>query len=444
MLHSHKIDSIDLVVIPSQFVLHIVVIENSDLLDHHSPKELLSWSHWAQLIVPSPHQVAPLSRKVTYSTHISATAPQRLSWLTKTIVRKTVSIVSQSQSESTVFRVLCFWAHPWTMESLHGKLDTTFCEFHQHLFRQFVPISLWTVFFHGSLLLGTWTNKWPLSCTKLLCKYGNDLSICQTFFFIVFLVTGNVVEHRNEQNSSCESFWCSWENVPLEFSRLSTDPSQSLQLWEIVIHPILSFQDSLDFGCWWTLPRHNTESEKTWTFARWRLMIASSPINDRYFYEFFSQRIESTLKISSCSLTNFADMSNIFFSVRSDVFMMEFWLSCKFLPMNVAALIVTAINIPQIIECSSPSFATLDILFCLSRTWSFTRFTNSAASLPMMKLLEATSWELTLPVCPDVSRSGSPYLTDCALPSRRVASWWGRVATFSKKLCQIALIDRAS
>ena len=194
-----------------------------------------------------------------------------------------------------------------------------------------------------------------------------------------------------------------------------------------MIHPILSFQASLDFGCWWTLQRHNTESEKTLTFARWRLMMVSSPINDRYFHECFSQGIVSTLKISSCSPTNFADMSNIFFNVRSEVFIMEFWLSWKFFPMNVAAFIVTATNIPQIIECSSPSPAMLDILFCLFRTSSVTRFTNSVGSLPMMKFCEfAASWELTLSCCPDLSRSGSPYLTDCASPSRRVSPWWGR------------------
>ena len=38
------------------------------------------------------------------------------------------------------------------------------------------------------------------------------------------------------------------------------------------------------------------------------------------------------------------------------------------LPMNVAACIVTAINIHQIVECSSPESATLDIPFCLFRT----------------------------------------------------------------------------
>ena len=54
--------------------------------------------------------------------------------------------------------------------------------------------------------------------------------------------------------------------------------------------------------------------------------------------------------------------------------------------MNVAAFIVAAMNIPHIIECSSPDSATFDILFCLFRTWSLTLFTNSAASLPMTKV----------------------------------------------------------
>ena len=44
---------------------------------------------------------------------------------------------------------------------------------------------------------------------------------------------------------------------------------------------------------------------------------------------------------------------------------------------------------PQIIECSSPASATFDILLCLVRTWSFTLFTNSAASLPMTKVSES-------------------------------------------------------
>ena len=74
----------------------------------------------------------------------------------------------------------------------------------------------------------------------------------------------------------------------------------------------------------------------------------------------------------------------------------------KFFPMNVAAFIVAAMNILQIIECSSPESATFDILSCLFRTWSLTSISNSAASLPVTKFLEsATSCELILSSCPD-------------------------------------------
>ena len=95
-------------------------------------------------------------------------------------------------------------------------------------------------------------------------------------------------------------------------------------------------------------------------------MILSSPVNDRYFHECFSQRIVCTFEILSCSPTNFAEMSNIFFSVRSVVFTMEFWLSWKFFHTNVSESIATAINIHQIIECSSPSPATLKIFLSFS------------------------------------------------------------------------------
>ena len=44
-----------------------------------------------------------------------------------------------------------------------------------------------------------------------------------------------------------------------------------------------------------------------------------------------------------------------FSSVRSDVFIMDFWLSWKFFPMNVAAFIITAIKHVPKTECSSPS-----------------------------------------------------------------------------------------
>ena len=94
----------------------------------------------------------------------------------------------------------------------------------------------------------------------------------------------------------------------------------------------------------------------------------------------FPQRIVSTFEISSCSATNFEDMSNICLRVRSAVFTMKFWLFWKFLPMNVADSIVTAINIHQIIEFSSTLPATLEffsrliIYFIHDCSWFYRQF----------------------------------------------------------------------
>ena len=43
-----------------RYVLDIAAIEDSGVMGCHSPKELLPWIHWEQLIVPSIHQVAPI------------------------------------------------------------------------------------------------------------------------------------------------------------------------------------------------------------------------------------------------------------------------------------------------------------------------------------------------------------------------------------------------
>ena len=123
--------------------------------------------------------------------------------------------------------------------------------------------------------------------------------------------------------------------------------------------------------------------------------------------------------------------------------------------MNTADSIVTVMNIHQIIEWSSPSPVTFEIRFCLFRTWSFTRFTNdldstdnsnSASSFPMTNCWgHASSWELISSGRPDLSRSVSSFLTDCAVPSRRISSWLGRTfVPFSKKFYQVVPIARTS
>ena len=104
--------------------------------------------------------------------------------------------------------------------------------------------------------------------------------------------------------------------------------------------------------------------------------------------------IVSNPDISSCSDTNPVDMSNIW--VWDLLFSQWIHNRSGNFPMITADSIATAINISQIIECSSPSPVTFGNLFRLFRTWSFTKFTNalestdnshSASSFPMTKLL---------------------------------------------------------
>ena len=53
---------------------------------------------------------------------------------------------------------------------------SAFCEFQQHLVRDMIPDSLWTILFHRmSLLFGTWSNKRPLSNTKFFASMETTL-----------------------------------------------------------------------------------------------------------------------------------------------------------------------------------------------------------------------------------------------------------------------------
>ena len=118
ILHPYKIYSHCLVVKASQFVLHIAAIQSFDMLDRHSPKELPSWFHWAQLIVPSLYQVALIYRD---GIHILHTFPQllRKDWadLQKQLCEKLSQLFhGLQQNVSTIFHDVCFWVDLWTME----------------------------------------------------------------------------------------------------------------------------------------------------------------------------------------------------------------------------------------------------------------------------------------------------------------------------------------
>ena len=61
---------------------------------------------------------------------------------------------------------------------------TAFCKFQQHLLRNVIPGSLWTILGRIPLLFRTWSTKLPLPNTKSSCKYFDDSCICQAFIFV--------------------------------------------------------------------------------------------------------------------------------------------------------------------------------------------------------------------------------------------------------------------
>ena len=114
--------------------------------------------------------------------------------------------------------------------------------------------------------------------------------------------------------------------------------------------------------------------------------------------------------------------------------------------MNVAAFNVAAMNIHHIIECSSPDSAMLDILFCLLRTWSFTLFTNSAASLPMTKVSEFDFFLviqfLKFPRS-IVNRLSVPCGMRISAEKRCFTMRCNWLQSYPKKFSQVSLIHRA-
>ena len=150
-----------------------------------------------------------------------------------------------------------------------------------------------------------------------------------------------VVVQRHEDDPFLELFWFSsqsfhkflvfmenlhrcesWEDHPLEFHRLSVGR----------FHPILCIASSpwtnqiwvshslFDTGNWRTFPRHNTESENTWTFAVERLITSPSFSRNGLSYAEVRELISDTPEISNPrSWINFWITSNTFFTVGFSV-----------------------------------------------------------------------------------------------------------------------------
>ena len=112
----------------AQFVLlwqvfnlfYVAAIEDLCWLGDHNSKVLLSWSHLARMrnSIFLPQLVSPvLSWWVSYSSHISATAPQKTELVCTDNCAK--HSLNRFQIGCIVYRqfsnVLCFWVDLWTM-----------------------------------------------------------------------------------------------------------------------------------------------------------------------------------------------------------------------------------------------------------------------------------------------------------------------------------------
>ena len=117
------------------------------------------------------------------------------------IMRKLVSIVSKIgcivNRQFTLSFALELTSGQWSRSTENRTYALS--KFQQHLVRDMIPNSLWTVLFQRiPFLFGTRANERPLSFSKSSCIQRYESSVCQTFLFIVSCSTGNVVEHRHE------------------------------------------------------------------------------------------------------------------------------------------------------------------------------------------------------------------------------------------------------
>ena len=136
----------------------------------------------------------------------------------------------------------------------------------------------------------------------------NEFGTWFAFLFIVFRSPWEVVEHRHGDDPSFEFCWLfahfwqelldsvaklqcgeSWEIFHSNSTGSPSIVSKVLCCGELLNHVNLSSQTIFDCGFSFIFPRHNTESENTWTSVCERLMTSSSPFKDKCFHEESSQ-----------------------------------------------------------------------------------------------------------------------------------------------------------
>ena len=244
----------------------------------------------------------------------------------------------------------------------------------------------------------------PLPYSKSFCILRNELSIRLAFFFVVSWSTGIVVEHRNEDDPSSEILLAShlfskvidfltelqriesWEIFHSNSIGSPSILSKFLYSGELLNQPNLSSHALSDWGFSCILPRHNTESEKTCTFVRWRLITLSSPIKDKYFHECFYQPIVSTPEISSLLRHQYCRYVEHLFQcevscIRDGMTIVQVFLSHEYclIPM------LQDLNILHIIEC----FSSFSAIFIKDRFCFFSHLIMS----PRFKRWSGSHWQ---------------------------------------------------
>ena len=218
------------------------------------------------------------------SSHIFATAPWILSWLTEKIVRRTTSAVSSSPQQcidNALFPLLFSFprskaldprktGRPLSMKLIINVLSDTVSHF---------PFGLYVwVPYHFFSDPGPRNDQCP--CANLLAYSGTIRESRNTQFFVSFFSPYNVVVDPHEDDSSWELlkftlFLChhvpdpsenlqcseSWEICPPELHRLPVDSIQFSTLrW---IHKPIDFLLPCAYGISLIPPMHKTESENT-------------------------------------------------------------------------------------------------------------------------------------------------------------------------------------
>ena len=245
--------------------------------------ELLPLFHWEQLIVPSIHQVAPIYLDGFQILH-TCSQLLRKDWadLQKRLCeKKSQSFPGRLHSVSTVYHVLWFLKWPLDNGVVARKIGHPLSANSTNIFSATlsqIPFGLSSLMEYNCFSEpGPMNDHCPIpnffASTLAFAKHSSllpflsqEMSLNININKILAVEVSGVSPDLLSRSVTLPQS-CNVENPGKMFHSNSVGspliPSESLYLLSVVIPSILSFQASLDSGCWWSLLRHNTESEKT-------------------------------------------------------------------------------------------------------------------------------------------------------------------------------------